>query len=132
MQPKQKKATVKRKTKRNDKSTTSSVKPEVTPNKCKPYSDRSGRCPVCQMPFILLSRVESPTWHVDSCLDTPYKGKEGIMQYVLNFWYAVSELDRVQKIIRHLQIQNELRIKVNIANSDMKPIKIDCLPAFSL
>jgi len=53
------------------------VKEEITPNKHRPYNERSGRCPVCQMPFSLLSVIESPTWHVDSCLEAPYSSKEG-------------------------------------------------------
>jgi hypothetical protein len=68
---KQKKATGKRKTK-----VKVEVKPECTPN-AKQNVDRSGRCPVCQMPFLLLSMVETPSWHVDQCLDVPYSSKNG-------------------------------------------------------
>ena len=38
---------------------------------------RSGFCPNCQMPYTALSIVQSPTWHVNECLDTPYSSKEG-------------------------------------------------------
>ena len=38
---------------------------------------RLGFCPNCQMPYTALSIVQSPTWHVNECLDTPYSSKEG-------------------------------------------------------
>lgn len=53
---------------------------ETTPEK-KPCVDRSGRCPVCQMPFSILSMVETPSWHVDQCLDVPYSSKNGNSNY---------------------------------------------------
>ena len=38
---------------------------------------REGFCPVCQMPYAALSIVQSPTWHIDECLETPYSSKKG-------------------------------------------------------
>lgn len=69
----QKKATGKKKVK-----VKLEVKKEYTPN-VKEDTDRSGRCPVCQMPFTLLSLIETPSWHVDQCLDVPYSSKNGII-----------------------------------------------------
>lgn len=34
---------------------------------------RLGFCPFCQVPFAALSRVESESWHVSSCLSSPSK-----------------------------------------------------------
>lgn len=36
-----------------------------------------GYCPVCQMPYRALSIVQSPTWHISECLETPYSSKKG-------------------------------------------------------
>ena len=38
---------------------------------------RDGFCPVCQMPYAALSIVQSPTWHIHECLETPYSSKKG-------------------------------------------------------
>ncbi|XP_052772255.1 DNA cross-link repair 1A protein-like isoform X1 [Mya arenaria] len=43
------------------------IKAERTPSRKSSDQDRSGRCPVCQMPFTALSLVETPRWHVDDC-----------------------------------------------------------------
>ncbi|XP_052226027.1 uncharacterized protein LOC127841335 isoform X2 [Dreissena polymorpha] len=56
----------KQKTKRKKiaKEPTPAIKEEQTPN-----SKR--QCPVCQMPFTLLSKIETPSWHIDQCLMEP-------------------------------------------------------------
>lgn len=61
-----------------------SIGKEVTPDKAIIDDDRAGRCPVCQMPFSLLSVIESPTWHVNTCLTSPDKVKEGNLVFSAN------------------------------------------------
>ena len=45
---------------------------QTTPNE----KIRSGRCRVCQFPFSALSRVDTPSWHEEVCLEVPYSSKE--------------------------------------------------------
>lgn len=49
----------------------------VTTEAAKETEDRVGFCPVCQMPYKALSIVQSPTWHIHECLETPYSSKKG-------------------------------------------------------
>ena len=55
---------------------TPKVKVEVG-NEGKETEKREGFCPNCQMPYAALSIVQSPTWHVHECLETPYSSKKG-------------------------------------------------------
>ena len=53
------------------------IKREMTPLRPISDQDRTGRCPVCMMPFSALTGTETPTWHVDVCQVEPYSTQQG-------------------------------------------------------
>ncbi|KAL4231248.1 DNA cross-link repair 1A protein [Mactra antiquata] len=100
----------------------------VNDKKCKFYGN--GRCPVCQMPFTLLSAIETPSWHIDQCLEVPYSSKNEC-QYGID---CSSELSSHYKKFRHKELARSQRKKIesqrdrdlgNIAKAKMQ-LTFDC------